>query len=103
MSVFQEEWVKRGMAVDEEKDTPIEVEMSMGYAAVGIAECLEETDKAEERMVTENLKVRKTSSTSLHLANEVLLVDSSCCGVGGAGPHSGGSSSGRRLDHPGSP
>ena len=57
MSAFQEEWVSRGMEVNKEKDTPIEVEMSMGFSAIGMAECLESIDVTHEKMVVENLKV----------------------------------------------
>ena len=59
MSPFQEAWINRGLRAvhDEEDDIPPEVDILMGYSAVGMAECLEAVDKVNEDLIETDLKV----------------------------------------------
>ena len=53
----------RGLVVDEE--VPVNVDVSMGYAAVGMAECLEAVHDVDEKSVNADLQVRSSSPSNL--------------------------------------
>ena len=47
---------------DEEDQIPPEVDILMGYSAVGMAECLEAVDKVNEDLIESDLKVLSSLS-----------------------------------------
>ena len=55
-TIFQEEWMKRGMDFGNE-EVPKNVEYCTAYTAVAMGECLETIDKVNEGLLREDLLV----------------------------------------------
>ena len=67
VTIFQEEWMKRGMNFGDE-EVPKNVEYCTAYTAVAMGECLETIDKVNEAWLNEDLKVNTLLPSLLTLS-----------------------------------
>ena len=66
-----EEWIARGVAHERDEEIPKNVDVSMGYAAVGMAECMEMIDNVDEERIEDNLLLRSRMKDLEHQVDKL--------------------------------